>query len=108
MLKPLRDDSVLATLVPGAALTHDNCVDWNTTAFFEAAGAGDVQAGLDAGADVGSQNQANMTPLHRAAGYGIPEVVTALLDAVRGTGGTSRRGLETAKRLSTLRRRTGG
>ena len=66
MLKPLRIAAVLATPVPGAAFAHANCADRNKTAFFEAASAGDVQACLDAGADIGARTGDGETPLDLA------------------------------------------
>ncbi len=70
----------LAMLAPAPAAAQD-CSDFNTEAFFEAATAEQVRACLAAGADVGARTELGMTPLHWAAGSGTPEAIRALLDA---------------------------
>ena len=44
----------------------------------------DLQAELDAGADIEAREETGLTPLHRAAEQGSADEVQALLDAGRG------------------------
>ncbi len=66
----------------GPAKAASSCQDWNTTGFFEHAEAADVSRCLDAGATVDARDEAELTPLHLAAGFSKTAAITeVLLDA---------------------------
>ena len=58
-----------------------NCTDWNTRGFFEAASVADVQRCLSEGADIDTRDENDITPLHWAAGRGSAEAAMALIAA---------------------------
>lgn len=53
---------------------------WLSLDFWRNAGFDDVRAALDCGADIETKDDDGGTPLHWAAGFGEPSVVTVLLD----------------------------
>ena len=68
-------------LVSTVATAATDCADWNTKVFAEAADRARWHACLAAGADPTARDEHGSTPLHRAAAYGHPSIVKALLDA---------------------------
>ena len=58
-----------------------DCADWNTEAFFEAAGVSDMTRCLQAGANPMARDEDGSTPLHSVAYGGPAEAIDALLKA---------------------------
>ncbi len=75
-MKQTRWMIALATLALGGCSPN-----WNSEDYFETATVEDVINSLRSGADINARDQYGNTPLHKAAGYGSPSVVTALLDS---------------------------
>ena len=69
---------VIATPVQNAQV---DCADWNTEAFFEAAGVSDMTRCLQAGANPMARDEDGSTPLHSVAYGGRAEAIDALLKA---------------------------
>ena len=69
---------VIATPVQNAQV---DCADWNTEAFFEAAGGSDMTRCLQAGANPMARDEDGSTPLHSVAYGGRAEAIDALLKA---------------------------
>ena len=70
--------ALLLTIASQAEADCDQLCDRN---WWKTATKADVQAELDAGADVTARDQYGSTPLHEAAGHGSAEGIQALLDA---------------------------
>ena len=70
--------ALLLTIATQAEADCDKLCDRD---WWKTATAADVQAELDAGAEVTAKDQYGSTPLHEAAGHGSAEGIQALLDA---------------------------
>ena len=70
--------ALLLTIASRAEADCDKLCDRD---WWKTATAADVQAELDAGAEVTARDQYGSTPLHEAAGHGSAEGIQALLDA---------------------------
>ena len=73
----------LAAWVSAApALAGVSCEGWNTSWFFQRAGAADISRCLNTGADPNARDEDGLTPLHYAATESeTPAIVTALVRA---------------------------
>ncbi len=69
------------TILGAAPATAQECSGFNTEAFLATATAENVQACLDAGANLDAGNVLGETPLHNAARFGTPETILILLNA---------------------------
>ena len=70
--------ALLLTIATQAEADCDKLCDRD---WWKTATAADVQAELDAGAEVTARDQYGSTPLHEAAGHGSAKGIKALLDA---------------------------
>ncbi|MDA9160032.1 hypothetical protein N9O21_05845 [Rhodobacteraceae bacterium] len=70
-----------ALLLTIASQAEADCDKLCDNDWWKTATAADVQAELDAGAEVTAKDQYGSTPLHEAAGHGSAEGIQALLDA---------------------------
>jgi len=73
--------AILTALLIIANQAEAGCDYLCDRAWWKTATAADVQAELDAGAEVTARDQYGSTPLHEAAGHGSAEGIQALLDA---------------------------
>ena len=73
--------AIIALLLTIASQAEADCDKLCDRDWWKTATAADVQAELDAGADVTARDQYGSTPLHEAAGNGSAKGIQALLDA---------------------------